>query len=176
MVVWLHFLSLPTDKAPPHEINNFWEEMNLMKKMEPHSNVVNLLGHCTSPGIYYGESSSYNSDFNLLQMWSQLWLYMFWVGNSPSAPCCGATEGSIADTALMWPPVFTYPARSPRRVLQCHVPVSLCRRTHLHDHRVRQIWKSKGLSERVRRGCAPVEPCATGHVLQISGASQLFHL
>jgi hypothetical protein len=38
-------------KAPPEEINNFWEELQLMKNMVPHGNIVNLLGHCTTPGI-----------------------------------------------------------------------------------------------------------------------------
>ena len=48
----MHGFIGPTEKAPPHEINNFWEELQLMKQMTPHCNVINLLGHCTTPGNY----------------------------------------------------------------------------------------------------------------------------
>ena len=34
--------------APPHEISSFWEELQLMKNMVPHGNLVNLLGYCTT--------------------------------------------------------------------------------------------------------------------------------
>ena len=44
-------LPLPAAKAPPHEINNFWEELQLMKSIPPHGNIVNLLGYCTTPGM-----------------------------------------------------------------------------------------------------------------------------
>ena len=39
-------------QAPPHEIDNFWEELQLMKTMAPHANTVNLLGYCTTQGMY----------------------------------------------------------------------------------------------------------------------------
>ena len=41
------YLSL-TDKAPLEEVCNLWEELNLMKQMKPHENIVNLLGYCTT--------------------------------------------------------------------------------------------------------------------------------
>ena len=39
-----------TDNAPLQEIRDLYDEMELMKKMEPHENMLNLLGYCTKPG------------------------------------------------------------------------------------------------------------------------------
>ncbi|KAL5470980.1 hypothetical protein EMCRGX_G029049 [Ephydatia muelleri] len=38
------------DNAPLQEIRDLYDEMELMKKMEPHENMLNLLGYCTKPG------------------------------------------------------------------------------------------------------------------------------
>ena len=47
-----NFITFFLAKAPPEEINNFWEELQLMKNMLPHGNIINLLGHCTTSGVY----------------------------------------------------------------------------------------------------------------------------
>eukprot|EP00731_Ephydatia_muelleri_P021017 Em0013g744a len=38
------------DSAPPGESSNLLDELELMKKVKPHSNIINLLGCCTTPG------------------------------------------------------------------------------------------------------------------------------
>ena len=40
------------DNAPPGESSDLLDELELMKKIKPHSNVINLLGCCTTPGRY----------------------------------------------------------------------------------------------------------------------------
>ena len=43
-------LSLPADNATSIEREELLAELQLMKVMEPHENILNLLGHCTTPG------------------------------------------------------------------------------------------------------------------------------
>eukprot|EP00731_Ephydatia_muelleri_P021034 Em0013g761a len=38
------------DNAPPGESSDLLDELELMKKIKPHRNVINLLGCCTTPG------------------------------------------------------------------------------------------------------------------------------
>ena len=37
-----------TENPTQHEYTNLWDELQLMKEMKPHENIVNLLGHCTT--------------------------------------------------------------------------------------------------------------------------------
>ena len=37
------------DNAPLQQIRDLYDEMELMKKMQPHENILNLLGYCTKP-------------------------------------------------------------------------------------------------------------------------------
>ena len=41
---------LNEDNAPPGESSDLLDELELMKKIKPHSNIINLLGCCTLPG------------------------------------------------------------------------------------------------------------------------------
>ena len=45
------FFNLLTDSAPPGESSNLLDELELMKKIKPHNNIINLLGCCTTPGM-----------------------------------------------------------------------------------------------------------------------------
>ena len=51
--IYVHamFYFYPTDSAPPGESSNLLDELELMKKVKPHSNIINLLGCCTTPGM-----------------------------------------------------------------------------------------------------------------------------
>ena len=39
-----------TDNATSVDTEELMAELELMKNMEPHENILNLLGHCTTPG------------------------------------------------------------------------------------------------------------------------------
>ena len=34
----------------PCDVDDLWAELQLMKSIKPHPNIVNLLGHCSRPG------------------------------------------------------------------------------------------------------------------------------
>lgn len=46
------------ENAPHHEINDLWEELQLMKQMKPHENILNLLSYCTTPGMQHNHYNS----------------------------------------------------------------------------------------------------------------------
>ena len=41
-----------TENATSVEIGELLAELDLMKNMKPHENILNLLGHCTTPGVF----------------------------------------------------------------------------------------------------------------------------
>ena len=45
--MWFKLLLDCTENATLEDTENLWDELFLMKHMEPHENILNLLGHCT---------------------------------------------------------------------------------------------------------------------------------
>ena len=44
-------MSLVSENATSVEIEELLAELDLMKNMKPHENILNLLGQCTTPGM-----------------------------------------------------------------------------------------------------------------------------